>query len=67
MSQTLDIEQLLPRPSFGDIFSTTSACFLLVFFLLYAVVKQTPVLFFHTTQLLVWKCELSVFLKDTTI
>ena len=51
--QTLSIGQLLPRPTFGDTGNTMSACFLfgfLIFSLVNAIVKQTPVLPFHTTQ-----------------
>ena len=40
---------ILPRPTFGDTGSTMSACFL-IFFPVYAVVKQTSVLVFHTIQ-----------------
>ena len=50
--QTLSIEQL-PRPTFGDTGSTMSVFFLfgfLIFSPVNAVLKQTPVLSFYTTQ-----------------
>ena len=52
-SQGLSVEQLLPRPIFGDTNSIMSVCFLFLFELfspVYAVVKQTTVLVFHATQ-----------------
>ena len=47
---TFSIEQLLPRPTFGDTCITMSSCVLICFFQLYAVVKQTLKLVFHTKQ-----------------
>ena len=58
--QTLSIGQL-PRPTFGDTGSTMSAFFFICFFdfsPVNAVMKQTPVLSFHTTQRAYW--EISV-------
>ena len=52
--QTLSIGQMFPKPTFGDTGNTMYACFVIWFFNFFspvnAVVKQTPVLSFHTTQ-----------------
>ena len=65
----LSIEQLLPRPTFRDTGSTMSTCFLFVFLiffsLVYAVVKQKPVLSSPPHDKSVRKLALSVFPKNT--
>ena len=66
----LSIGQLLPRPAFGDTGNTMSDCFLfgflIFFFPVYAVVKETLVLSSTPQKEPVRKLALSVFPKDTT-
>ena len=63
----LSIEQLLPKPTFADTGSTMCACYLFIFFVIYAVVKQTSVLSSTPLKEPVWKLVLSIFLEKTTI
>ena len=63
MLLTSTIEQLLPRPTFED---TDRAPCPLFFSTVYAVVKQTPVRVYHTTQSTCWEISVSAFSRNAT-